>query len=364
MTRRDNPRDSMIPDILRRLRALETASPLGSSSITRGALRVASNEGLKVEGSAKVSGWLIVTGTARVTGRLEGSGTFDWTGPMNLQGAQSVTGPTTFTGKVDINGEADINGPLDVLGVWKLTGDGTITGDVGISGNLAMKSGGKITVEGANPIVLQQEGGSAKVKVGTTGEISGADSGIQMMVAGDVNRRVAVKPTGIMLVGLPMGVGTPTFWIGADVQGNLFRYPSGSGGPMGGDFNWPFSLSIVTSEYGMRTHPVTGENKMHYGIDFGAPAGSNIPAASSGTVAAAGYDAGRGNYVVLSHPNSVETHYFHMIASPAVSAGQSVTKGQTLGQVGSTGMSSGAHLHFEVHVNGSAINPRNFEPLP
>jgi len=134
--RRDNPHDPMIVDILRRLRELETASPLGSSSITRGALRVASNEGLKVEGSAKVSGWLIVTGTERVIGRLEGSGTFDWTGPMNLQGAQSVTGPTTFTGKVNINGDVDINGPLNVLGVWKLTGNGEITGDVNLTGEL------------------------------------------------------------------------------------------------------------------------------------------------------------------------------------------------------------------------------------
>lgn len=168
MTRRDNPRDSIIPDILRRLRTLETASPLGSSSITRGALRVASNEGLKVEGSAKVSGWLIVTGTARVTGRLEGSGTFDWTGPMNLQGAQTITGPTTFTGEMIVNGP------------WKLVGNGEITGNVDLKGilnllrDLLVKAGGKIVIEGADQIVLEQSGGVARMRMGAS-EIRGGD---------------------------------------------------------------------------------------------------------------------------------------------------------------------------------------------
>lgn len=334
-----------VRDLMRRIRVLESASPIGQSSVSEGALEIRSNEGLLVDGSAKVNGWLVVTGTERVTGRLEGSGTFDWTGPMHLRGAQNVTGDVTFTGQMTVNGP------------WEMIGDGEITG------NVSVNTGGQITIEGANPIVLKHEGGAAKVKVGSVGEISGLDSGIQMAVPGEINRRVVVKPTGIMLVGLPNGVGTPTYWVGADIQGNLFRYPSGSGGPMGGDFDWPFSLTIVTSEYGMRTHPVTGEQRMHYGIDFGAPAGADIPAASSGTVIAAGYDSSRGNYVVLSHSNNVETHYFHMISTPAVSSGQSVTKGQTLGQVGSTGLSDGAHLHFEVHVNGTPINPRNFEPL-
>src|SRR5690606_13715497 len=126
--------------------------------------------GIRVYGGGWIrieDGGLQVTGTASVCGRLEGSGTYDWTGPMNLQGAQSITGPTTFTGQMTVNGP------------WKFVGNGEITGNVDLKGvlrllsDLIVKAGGQITIEGANPIVLKHEGGAAKVKVGSVGEISG-----------------------------------------------------------------------------------------------------------------------------------------------------------------------------------------------
>lgn len=315
-----------IQKIARRLSRLEAGAMLENSSITNGRMR-------------------FIGGLLRV----------DSGGRVEIVGTLEIDGTTTINGAFTLSATSD----------WSIDGDGAITGDVAISGDMTVGSGGALTVSGSNPIVLRQESGAAKIKVGTAGEISGSESGIQMMVPGeDGTRRIAVTPTAIKLVGLPTGLsGSPEYWVGIGADGTLRRYPSGSGGPMGGDFDWPFSLSIVTSEFGMRVHPVTGVETMHYGIDFGAPAGANIPAASSGTVLAAGFDGSRGNYVILTHPNDVETHYFHMQSAPAVSALDTVAKGQTLGQVGSTGLSSGAHLHFEVHVDGTPIDPRTFAPL-
>ncbi|WP_424937529.1 MULTISPECIES: hypothetical protein [Bacteria] len=148
--RRDNPLDSQIPDILRRLRELETQSPLSSSSITRGQLRVASNEGLWVEGSLKVSGWSVITGTEKIDGRLWGLGVFDWEGEMNLSGAQNITGPATFKGAVRIEGQIDVIGPWkllgngEIVGEWKLVGNGQILGNVDVLGNGKLRVGNMV----------------------------------------------------------------------------------------------------------------------------------------------------------------------------------------------------------------------------
>ncbi|MBG9885442.1 hypothetical protein ABE10_02340 [Bacillus toyonensis] len=156
--RYDNPNDSPIPEILRRLFELETQSMLGSSSVTRGQTRIASNEGFLVEGSQKVSGWLIITGTERVVGRLEGTGVFDWSGDMYLRGAQHITGDVTFDGSLRVNGPIDVYGTWkligdgEVVGSWKLTGSGKIQGDVEVLGN------GKLRV--GNMVIDPADGGS------------------------------------------------------------------------------------------------------------------------------------------------------------------------------------------------------------
>ena len=125
-----------------------------------------------------------------------------------------------------------------------------------------------------------------------------------------------------------------------------------------GRFMWPSASSTtVTSPYYMRKHPVTGKIKQHTGIDIGAGYATNILAADSGTVIVAGYNAGGyGNYVVVSHGDGYSTLYAHC-SSLCVSKGQYVTKGQVIAKVGSTGMSTGNHLHFEVLVNGQSTNP-------
>lgn len=116
----------------------------------------------------------------------------------------------------------------------------------------------------------------------------------------------------------------------------------------------------VTSPYYMRVHPVTGKLRQHTGIDYGPPYGTNIVAAASGTVLVAGYNSGGyGNYVVINHGGGITTLYGHA-STLCVSAGQTVSQGQVIAKVGSTGMSTGPHLHFEVLVNGAHTNPANY----
>ncbi|MGI5824428.1 MAG: murein hydrolase activator EnvC family protein [Bacillota bacterium] len=138
-----------------------------------------------------------------------------------------------------------------------------------------------------------------------------------------------------------------------------------SGGSSGGNYQtgtgsygWPLPSSYrnITSNYGMRMHPTKHVYKMHTGIDISAPGGTSIYAADSGTVILSRYYGSYGNCVIVDHGGGVVTLYAHM-RSTAVSAGQSVKRGQTIGYVGSTGASTGNHLHFEVRRGGSCVSP-------
>jgi murein DD-endopeptidase MepM/ murein hydrolase activator NlpD len=114
----------------------------------------------------------------------------------------------------------------------------------------------------------------------------------------------------------------------------------------------------VTSNFGARMHPLLGFLRMHKGIDIGAPYGTPIYAAIDGVVAFAGRNRGYGNFVKLNHGGGIATGYGHM-SRIAVSPGTRVGRGQVIGYVGSTGMSTGPHLHWEVWKNGVAVNPRS-----
>ena len=134
---------------------------------------------------------------------------------------------------------------------------------------------------------------------------------------------------------------------------------SGEGWVTGtGQFMWPANGS-VTSYFGVRKHPVFGDMRMHTGIDIGAAHGSNVIAADSGTVITSTYNSNYGNYVVISHGDGLTTLYAHL-SSRSVSVGATVTKGQVVGLVGSTGISTGPHLHFEVSVSGTRVNPMQY----
>lgn len=128
----------------------------------------------------------------------------------------------------------------------------------------------------------------------------------------------------------------------------------------GGAFVWPSKASkTVTSDYGKRVSPTTGASTNHQGIDIGAPYGSDILAAASGTVIYSGYSAASGNHVIIDHGGEICTVYMHASALN-VSVGDTVSAGQVIAKVGSTGISTGNHLHFGVTVNGSYVSPWNY----
>lgn len=128
----------------------------------------------------------------------------------------------------------------------------------------------------------------------------------------------------------------------------------------GGMFAWPApSYKRISDDYGNRIHPILGTQQFHNGIDMAAPGGSPILAAYDGTVVAAAYNGSMGNYVMIDHGDSLYTIYMHASAL-YVSKGQEVRKGDTIAAVGSTGRSTGNHLHFSVRLNGSYVNPWSY----
>ncbi|MCD8248376.1 MAG: M23 family metallopeptidase, partial [Lachnospiraceae bacterium] len=132
----------------------------------------------------------------------------------------------------------------------------------------------------------------------------------------------------------------------------------GDGGSSG--FVWPCPSSHrITSSFGYRTAPIAGASTYHKGIDIGASSSAAIVASASGRVTTATYSSSAGNYVVISHGGGISTVYMHASAL-YVSEGDYVTQGQTIAAVGSTGYSTGPHLHFGVIVNGTYVDPTGY----
>ena len=167
-------------------------------------------------------------------------------------------------------------------------------------------------------------------------------------------------------------------WIQASIQESIAESirqeqgiitPTGNNGGTGnyGDPNnpsgvlWmvPCTYSRVSSPFGYRWHPTTGEYSMHKGVDLAAPKGTPIYATRSGYVNVATYHSTAGNYVTINHRDGYTSVYMHM-THYVVSPGQSVAAGQLIGYVGSTGRSTGPHLHFGIHYNGTYVNPMDY----
>jgi murein DD-endopeptidase MepM/ murein hydrolase activator NlpD len=119
------------------------------------------------------------------------------------------------------------------------------------------------------------------------------------------------------------------------------------------------SSSRITSSFGNRSQPTAGASTYHKGIDIGAPTGSTIVASKSGSVVIASYSVSAGNYIMLSHGSGIYTVYMHC-SQLLVSVGDEVKQGQTIGKVGSTGYSTGSHLHFGISIDGNYVNPQNY----
>lgn len=112
----------------------------------------------------------------------------------------------------------------------------------------------------------------------------------------------------------------------------------------------------ITVPFGLQMHPLFGQLKPHHGVDFPGPSGTAIAAADAGEVVESHYKGGNGNYVLIRHRGGLATTYSHM-ARLAVKAGDCVERGQTVGFIGSTGLSAGPHLHFEVLIAGDFVDP-------
>ena len=145
--------------------------------------------------------------------------------------------------------------------------------------------------------------------------------------------------------------GKSTIWVNADpsaVEQDGMRMPV---------------AGRVTSQFGSRFHPILGHRRMHKGVDLGAGAGAPIVAAAQGRVASAGWAGGYGRQVAIVHSGGIRTTYSHM-SRIAARAGETVQQGQVIGYVGSSGLSTGAHLHYEVYKNGRPVNPLSVKLTP
>lgn len=126
---------------------------------------------------------------------------------------------------------------------------------------------------------------------------------------------------------------------------------------IGGELAWPVpGYTRITSKYAMRVHPITGQYKLHTGVDIGAPEGANFVAANDGIVTKAEYNTAYGNMVIIDHGGGISTLYAHG-SEILVEVGQSVKRGESVLKVGSTGYSTGPHAHFEVRINGITTDP-------
>lgn len=149
----------------------------------------------------------------------------------------------------------------------------------------------------------------------------------------------------------------------ASITAQINAYNSGAGKssnlkPFTGKFMKPVNAPI-TSSFGMRNHPILKRRRMHSGVDFGAKSGTPIKAAADGIVITSQYSSGYGNMIVIDHGGNISTLYGHC-SRVYVKSGQRVSRGDTIAAVGSTGLSTGPHLHFEVRVNGKPVNPMNW----
>jgi murein DD-endopeptidase MepM/ murein hydrolase activator NlpD len=125
----------------------------------------------------------------------------------------------------------------------------------------------------------------------------------------------------------------------------------------------PVDGARLSSGFGMRLHPILGYTKMHRGVDFAAPTGTPIMAAGDGVVETAGWKGEYGNFVLLRHNNNFETAYAHM-SRVATHPGQHIHQGQLIGYVGATGRATGPHLHYEVRIHGTQVNPLSIKMQP
>jgi murein DD-endopeptidase MepM/ murein hydrolase activator NlpD len=212
---------------------------------------------------------------------------------------------------------------------------------------------------GADPSTIQ-----AYLKVLATrlnvGSDVGSDDQFDIIVA---HRRAATGENEVgqlLFAGLDRARGTDINML-KWAQGDQQQWFEASGvGERRGVLAAPVSGARLSSSYGLRFHPILGYRRMHAGMDFAASYGSPIYAVTDGRVSYAGWHGGHGKYVRLEHSGGIGSGYAHM-SRVAVAAGQMVRRGQVIGYVGSTGLSTGPHLHYELYRGGATVNPNSIK---
>lgn len=334
--------EAEILEMRQQLNWLLSGALLENSSIDRGGMQVRATEGFIIGEAGSSTGSGRVYGTLWIDGVLDGDGTFRWSGAWRFD-----SGNGEIAGNVTLSGDFDLSGNLDISG--KLT-----AGDVRIED-------GKIYV---GSMVLDPSDHGGVITMPNGGQIlgDGVELALYSPASGGIRNGLVVSRTGVRMDFLPVATAAdlPSLeWLGRHIaSGELMRVPQNIGGPMG-LLSWPFPESTVSSEYGPRESPGPGGSTFHEGIDFAPGEGSPIPAAASGVVEVSGVYQGFGYCVIINHGNGLKTLYGHMQSPPPVAVGATVARGQIIGAVGNTGVSFGAHLHFEVHVNGVPVNPRS-----
>jgi len=207
---------------------------------------------------------------------------------------------------------------------------------------------------GADPSTVQSYLKTLSSRVSLAGGIN-PDDRFDLVVA---HRRAAtgeVETGKLLFAGLERAGGKAVNLLRWTVDGQDQWFEASGVGQRSGVMMAPVA-GHLTSSFGMRYHPILGYSRMHQGVDFGARWGSPIYAATSGRVVFAGWHGGHGNYVKIDHGDGIGTGYGHM-SRIASRAGEMVRQGQVIGYVGSTGLSTGPHLHYEVYRNGAVVNP-------
>lgn len=353
---------------VRELRAMVTA---GFTSITRGSLRVASEDGLIVEGTALVTGLLHVIGRVLV----QGLGTLEVSSLIDLSGMLRVLGEILVPegGKITV-GDIRIEGGKIYVGAsividgtsGRITAGGLTIDPEEAGGAIGFGGGARLIAADGSPGVRVQSGGAWEAVVGANGVSLKGDIGDAALTLLSDRATLGADRIQISANELVLGVGAmdrseAVHYLGRRSDGTTGWVSMASGGPTGaGLLRWPFDLSTVSKEFDTTDPSYTPPG--HRGIDFAVAGGTPIPAGGSGTVLATGFQEERGYFVILDHGDydgrNLTTRYYHLIGPSPLTEGAAIAKSAILGAVGSTGLSSGNHLHWETRYDGVAENPR------
>lgn len=354
------------------VRRLKRTNPLESASVTSGRVRF-------------IGGLLLIDsgGTLTVVGHFNGDGDFVWNGPWALKGLGEITGDVQITGDLALLDDGKFTsenvrvegGKIYVgAGASLIVIDGA-TGEIIAGGTRLTPAGGGALSFGSGARVIAADGSpGVRVQSGSVWEAIVGANGISLK--GDVGNAALTLLANLASLGadrvqisanaLVLGVGTmdrseAVHYLGRRFDGTTGWVSMASGGPTGsGLLRWPFDLSTVSYEFNTTDPAYTPPG--HRGIDFAIAGGTPIPAAGSGTVLAVGFDSERGYFVILDHGDhdgrNLTTRYYHLIGPSPLAEGAPIAKGEIVGAVGSTGLSTGNHLHWETRYDGVAENPR------